>query len=91
MLAAWWGCRARGVDCAYGVGVAGRGLAHVVCTLVRVERVVLLQSRASVPLPFRPLPDTELLLLPCVPSECLPFFSACLFLWACGVWLPFRV
>ena len=29
--------------------------------------------------PFRPLPDAEL--LPCVLSECLSFFSACLVLW----------
>ena len=34
------------------------------------------------PLPFWPLPDTEL--LPCVPSECLLFFVACLPPWACG-------
>ena len=41
------------------------GSAHVVCTLVRVERMVLLQSLTSVPLPVWPLPDTEL--LPCIP------------------------
>ena len=43
----------------------------------------------SVPLPFWPLPDTEL--LPCVPSEGFSFFSACLLPWTYGLQLPFRV
>ena len=51
------------------------------CTLVRAEHVVLLRSLSSVgPLPFRPLPDTEL--LPCVCpacfTACAPLFSAAL-------------
>ena len=56
------------------------GSAHVVCTLVRVERMVLLQSLTSVPLPVWPLPDTEL--LPCVLLSCLSRLSARYVLWA---------
>ena len=64
-------------------GVCSLACVLLVCTLVRVERVVLLQSLATVPLPFWPLPDTEL--LPFVPCECLSFFVACILPWTYGL------
>ena len=70
---------ARGVTSSYGVGVAGRGLS--LCCVHTCEGGVrgVAPVLSSVPVSFRPFPDTEL--LPCVLSECLPFFCAYLVLW----------
>ena len=54
-----------------GSGGAAHWCKH--CTLVRAEHVVLLRPLSSVPQPFWPLPDTEL----------LPYLLSCLFLCLC--------